>query len=156
LGQGISGSPGGRLTVNQVSSVAETTTAALFGVLIILLCIIAFRAWRRSRITPQEKERRRRLVLAKRGKMGDGRLLDLDPDLLLYSYDVRGAEYTASQDISSLTAFLPADVASMGHVLVKYDPRNPANSIVLAEDWNGLQSAAPASAHAVPPLSPRK
>jgi hypothetical protein len=24
---------------------------------------------------------------------------------------------------------------------VKYDPRNPANSIVVAEEWNGLRGA---------------
>lgn len=72
------------------------------------------------------------------GKMGDASLLEIHDDLLVYSYAVRGVEYTASQDISSLKTLLPGDAASLGHVLVKYDPRNPANSIVLAEEWSGL------------------
>lgn len=82
-------------------------------------------------------------MLFSTGKMGDANLVDIRDDLLIYSYDVRGVEYTASQDTSKLKAFLPADLASLGHVAVKYDPRNPANSIVLAEEWTGLQSASP-------------
>jgi hypothetical protein len=27
----------------------------------------------------------------------------------------------------------------IGPVSVKYDPRNPANSIVISEQWNGLR-----------------
>jgi len=35
---------------------------------------------------------------------------------------------------------LPADRMSMvGPASVKYDPRNPANSIVLCEQWSGLR-----------------
>ena len=77
------------------------------------------------------------------GKLGDASLQDIQEDLLVYSYAVRGVEYTASQDISRLKAFLPADVALLGRVGVKYDPRNPANSIVLAEEWSGLLSGSP-------------
>ncbi|HTQ58427.1 MAG TPA: hypothetical protein VMI94_28390 [Bryobacteraceae bacterium] len=135
---------------------ANVTVAALLGVLLVLLAIIGVRAWRRSRVTPEQKEHRRRRLLVATGKMGDARLLDIQSDLLMYSYDVRGAEYTASQDISALRAFLPADVASWGHVLVKYDPRNPANSIVLAEDWNGFVGGFPAPANPAPRLSPRE
>ncbi len=74
------------------------------------------------------------------GKMGDAYLIDIRDDLLVYSYAVRGVEYTSSQDISSLRAFLPEGVASMGAICVRYDPRNPANSMVLAEGWSGLRS----------------
>jgi hypothetical protein len=136
-----------------VYTAVNDVTLALLGVLLILLVVIGVRAWRRSRVTPEERERRRRSALAARGKMGDGRLLDIQADLLTYSYDVRGVEYSASQDISRLRQLLPADAPFLGHVLVKYDPRNPANSIVLAEDWNGLQAG---SAHPAPPLSPGK
>ena len=123
---------------------ADAITAALVVALLVLSGVIGVRAWRRSRIPAEEWERRRRLLLLATGKMGDANLLDVHDNLLLYSYSVRGVEYTASQDISRLRQFLPADVASLaGHVLVKYDARNPANSIVLAEEWSGLRSANP-------------
>ena len=83
------------------------------------------------------------MMVLSAGKMGDANLLDIHDNLLVYSYAVRGVEYTASQDISKLRPFLPDDVASLaGHVSVRYDARNPANSIVLAEEWSGLRSAA--------------
>ena len=119
---------------------ADGITAALLGVLVILLATIGVRAWLRSRISPDEKERRRRMMLLSAGKMGDANLLDIHDNLLVYSYAVRGVEYTASQDISRLHAFVPEDVSSLGPISVKYDPRNPANSIVLAEEWSGLRT----------------
>jgi len=79
-------------------------------------------------------------MLLSTGKMGDANLLDIHDGLLVYSYAVRGVEYTTSQDVSRLRAFVPGDVASLGHISVKYDPRNPANSIVLAEEWSGLRA----------------
>jgi hypothetical protein len=123
-----------------VYTAANGITAALLGVLVVLLVIIGVRAWRRSRISPDERERRRRLMLLSTGKMGDANLLDIHDGLLVYSYAVRGVEYTTSQDVSRLRAFVPGDVASLGHISVKYDPRNPANSIVLAEEWSGLRA----------------
>jgi hypothetical protein len=78
-------------------------------------------------------------MLLSTGKMGDANLLEIRDGLLFYSYAVRGVEYTASQDVSSLTSFVPDGVASLGSICVKYDPRNPANSIVLAEEWSGLR-----------------
>ena len=113
---------------------------ALAGVLVVVLAVLGYRAWRRSLITPEEHERRRRALLAARGKMGDATLLDIRDTLLLYSYAVRGVEYTASQDVSHLQDCAPFDFSSIGPVCVKYDPRNPANSIVLAEKWTGLRA----------------
>lgn len=118
---------------------ADGITAALLSVLVVLLGTMGVRAWLRSRISPDEKERRRRLMLLTAGKRADANLLDIRDGLLLYSYAVRGVEYTASQDVSRLKAFLPDDVASLGPISVRYDPRNPANSIVLAEEWSGLR-----------------
>ena len=114
--------------------------AALAGALLVTGAVLGYRAWRRSRITPEERERRRREVLAATGKMGDATLVEIRDDLLLYSYGVRGVEYTASQDVTRLQQFLPSDFSTVGSVSVKYDPRNPANSIVLAERWSGLRS----------------
>ena len=116
-------------------------TAALLGVLVVLLLIIAIRAWRRSRISPEEKERRRRSMLLASGKLGDATLTEIRDQLLVYSYAVRGVEYTASQDVSALKAYVPADLANLSQIAVRYDPRNPANSIVVAEEWSGLGRA---------------
>jgi len=72
--------------------------------------------------------------------MGDASLVDLRDGLLFYTYDVRGVEYTASQDVTALGQVMPSDFSlAVGPILVKYDPRNPANSIVLAEDWSGFR-----------------
>ena len=127
------------MTDGAVFTAADGITAALLGVLVILLATIGVRAWLRSRISPEERERRRRLMLLSTGKMGDANLVDIHDGLLVYSYAVRGVAYTASQDVSRLTALVPEDIASYGHICVRYDPRNPANSIVLAEEWSGLR-----------------
>ena len=84
--------------------------------------------------------RRSRLVAA--GKMGDATVVELRGELLFYTYDVRGVEYTASQDLSPLQAYLPKDLTVVvGPILVRYDAKNPANSIVLSEDWSGLRAS---------------
>jgi hypothetical protein len=118
---------------------AEQITIALAVVLLVLVALIGYRAWKVSRVTPEERERQRREALVGRGKMGDATLVELRDDLLFYSYDVRGVEYTASQDISGLKAHVPPDLSSWAPVSIKYDSRNPANSIVLAEQWSGLR-----------------
>jgi hypothetical protein len=123
------------------------TTRAILGssALVALLGVAAWRAiaaWKRSRVNPQELERRRRLELHAKGKMGDATLLEVREDLIFYSYDVRGVEYTASQDVSTLRELLPSDPSAVnGVVYVKYDPRNPANSMILSENWSGLPNS---------------
>ena len=113
----------------------------LVGVVVVVGAIFGFRAWRLSKITPEERERRRRAALVARGKMGDATITELRGDLLFYSYDVRGVEYIASQDLSLLKDYLPSDLAALvGSVSVRYDAKIPANSIILAEDWSGLRA----------------
>ena len=118
---------------------AQAVTLALAGLLTVLLAILGYRAWRDSRVTPEERERRRREALAAHGKMADAVLVEIREDLLFYTYAVRGVEYTASQDVSALAERVPRDYSSIASVAVKFDPRNPANSIVLAEGWSGLR-----------------
>ena len=120
---------------------AELTTVALAVLLVILLAIVGYRAWKRSRITPEERERRRCAHLVAIGKINDARLVEIREHLVFYSYDVRGVEYTASQDISRFASVMALDFSGVSAMSVKYDPRNPANSIVVAEDWNGLRGA---------------
>jgi len=118
----------------------EAGFLSLAAAAVVLLAVIGFRRWKASRVTPEERERRRRAMLVVRGKMGDAELVDIREDLIFFTYSVRGVEYTASQDISTLRSHLPQDMSALLAVAVKYLSKNPANSIVLAEEWSGLRN----------------
>ena len=132
---------GGRLL--RLADMHEDAVAYIVaGAAIVLVVAIAFRWWLLRRPTAEELERRRRLGINQAGKMADGMILDVLETTIEYSYDVRGVEYTATQDVSALQDSVPAPRLSIaGPASVKYDPRNPANSIVLCEDWSGLRHA---------------
>ena len=119
-------------------SAAQWAGLAAGGALLVVAGAMGFRAWRASRVTPEERERRRRALLVSIGKMGDATLTEVREEFLFYAYLVRGVEYTASQDVSALRAQVPMDLSSVNAVSVRYAPRNPANSIVVAEEWSGL------------------
>jgi hypothetical protein len=115
----------------------------VFVILISLAGIIWLRL--RKRPTPREIERQRRLAIHQEGKIGNGQIVDVvtesDATSIVYSYSVAGVIYTASQDVTDLQDKLPADRMSMvGAVSVKFVPRNPANSMVLCEEWTGLRN----------------
>ena len=115
------------------------------GAAVVLVAAIVFRAWLLRRPTDEELERRRRLGINQSGKMADGMILDVLETTIEYSYDVRGVEYIATQDISALQDRIPGPRLSVaGPAGIKYAPRNPANSIVVCEDWSGLRTGAPA------------
>lgn len=119
---------------------AQTAAMAAAAVLVALAAVVVYRAWKASRVTPEERERRRRAALAGNGKLADAMLVEVRDDFLFYTYIIRGLEYTASQDISVLRDRVPQDLSTLGVAAVKYDPKNPANSIILAEAWSGLRS----------------
>ncbi|MEO8050420.1 MAG: hypothetical protein ABI833_08415 [Acidobacteriota bacterium] len=111
--------------------------------------------WRalRSRLTPERREQRRRLDLNVNGRLGDALLTECDEDTLYYTYEVRGVHYTASQDISSLREQLPGTPDQLGGMVnLKYAAQNPANSILICEDWSGLR-VAPRNAGASSPAA---
>jgi hypothetical protein len=118
----------------------QIVPAILAALLLIVLTAMAVQWWKRRRITPAELERRRRAAVHAIGKLGDAELVDVHGHVIVYSYDVRGVAYTAAQDVASLAHLLPEVVS--GPLLVKYDPKNPANSIVLCEEWNGVKFVA--------------
>lgn len=92
------------------------------------------------RMTPVERERRRRTRLHQLGRMGDGLLTDVSGDTLYYSYSVHGVDYATSQDISGLRDMVPTTTELLiGPVTLKYLVRNPGNSIVICEHWSGLR-----------------
>jgi len=98
-------------------------------------------AFRRRR-DPQERERLRRLSVNQRGRLADGYVLEATADTIFYSYSVRGVAYTASQDVSQIRDLIPGLTDRLiGPVTLKYLAANPANSIIVCEDWTGLRSA---------------
>jgi hypothetical protein len=61
------------------------------------------------------------------------------PKLLYYSYSISGVTYETAQDITGLEERVHLSRIASGQVAsVKYDPSNPSNSILLADDWSGL------------------
>lgn len=59
--------------------------------------------------------------------------------LLHYTYAISGVSYETAQDITGLEERLHLARVATGQVAsVKYDPSNPSNSILLADDWSGL------------------
>jgi hypothetical protein len=95
----------------------------------------------RMRRKPKDKEKLRRLEVNMSGRLGDATITDITDDAIFYEYSVGGLTYTASQDISQLREMIPAD----SHRLIgrpaslKYSTHNPANSILLCEEWSGLR-----------------
>jgi hypothetical protein len=108
------------------------------------------------RPSAEEVERLRREFLATRGRITDATLIDtgLDrrietepsdlpiedspPDVLRYQYKVGGVGYESLQDVARLSEHvrhLRVDLP----IQVRYDPKNPGNSIVVAESWSGLR-----------------
>ena len=78
--------------------------------------------------------------------MADGVVLELHENTVFYTYKVRGIEYDAAPEISQIRHLLPAEEHRLiGPVNLKYIPENPANSIVIAEQWWGLRVSPPVS-----------
>ncbi|MGH9722504.1 MAG: hypothetical protein ACRD8O_20020, partial [Bryobacteraceae bacterium] len=100
---------------------------------------------------PAERERRRRLEVSRRGRMGEATVTEIRQDVVYYIYEVRGVAYTTSQDVSSLLDRFPGDPAKViGLAGLKYNPQNPANSIIICEEWSGLR------AHSMQLTNPRE
>jgi len=84
---------------------------------------------------------RRRLAVNLHGRLGDATITEVQENTLFYSYSVGGVAYTASQDISQLRSRIPSDLERLiGPASLKYAPRNPANSIIVCEEWSGLRA----------------
>jgi hypothetical protein len=59
--------------------------------------------------------------------------------LVCYTYSISGVSYETAQDITGLEERACLEVVAAGQpASVKYDPANPGNSILIADDWSGL------------------
>lgn len=111
----------------------------------------------------EEIERARRELLASSGRITDGSITEapfvrveqnapaegsiveppgLTRQVIIYNYRIAGVTYEASQDVTALSD-LVQDVRTDLPVQVRYEPHNPANSIVVAEGWSGLRLGFP-------------
>jgi len=132
-------------------------------ILAIALLVYAFR---RPHVDPQLAERKRRLHLNHIGRIAEGQVVELNeqppepvepprgllgsrarplPDLrprymVSYSYSISGVTYHTAQDITGLESQVHFDRLVAGQqASVKYDPSNPSDSILVADDWSGLR-----------------
>jgi len=116
---------------------------------------------------PEDEERRRRSQLNQVGRIVEGLVVELvesqgpaGPDangsaqrkgslvqpagnglrrLVRYSYSIAGVTYETAQDVTGLEERLCLERLAAGQpASVKYDPSNPSNSILVADDWSGL------------------
>ena len=69
--------------------------------------------------------------------MVDGKIIDAVSDndgrivQVSYVYELSGVQYESSQELSDLQKQRPHDYAPGKQIVVRYDPRRPANSIVV-------------------------
>jgi hypothetical protein len=116
------------------------------------LCAVALHMARRKRPTVEEIERQRRLTLVKTGRIIDGTVMDIADlseaesghpgglQLILYKYEIAGVVYHCSQDVSALRNFVDIHACRLGFPCsIRYDPHQPENSILVAENWSGLR-----------------
>jgi hypothetical protein len=115
---------------------------AVIGGLAIALGVLAFYIAKRLRGTPEKREQLRRLSVNRQGRLGEALITEATDEILYYSYSIRGVHYTASQDIRTLRDKLPAEPDRLiGFVTLKYSPKNPANSILVCEEWSGIRKS---------------
>jgi hypothetical protein len=109
--------------------------------------------------SPEERERARRQFLSHSGRVVDGMLLDICEveavanvkngpartlTMLLYSYRIGGVDYESSQDVTDMLKVVDAAQVRAGFPCsARYQPGNPQNSIVVAEEWSGLRAGLP-------------
>jgi hypothetical protein len=133
------------------------------GIAAVALVVYAFV---RPATDPEEEERKRRLHLNLIGRIAEGQVVELAehaaPEvavrrgligsrpqqvgngrarhLVSYSYSISGVTYHTAQDITGLESQVRTERLVAGYpASVKYDPSNPSDSILVADDWSGLR-----------------
>jgi hypothetical protein len=123
-------------------------------------------AFARPASDPDAEERKRRLHLNHIGRIAEGQVVELaqhpapivEPrrglrkakarpladdrprHLVSYIYSISGVTYQTAQDITGLESQVRFERLVAGHpASVKYDPSNPSDSILVADDWSGLR-----------------
>ena len=131
--------------MNVLDSIRESGSVQLILLVPVSLALIGLGLYFlfRMRRNPKDKEKRRRLLVNQQGRLGDATITEVHESTIFYEYSVRGVLYTASQDLTQLREQTHSDLErTIGPVSLKYSSRNPANSIILCEDWSGLRRVA--------------
>jgi len=129
------------------------------------IALIAY-AFVRPAVDHEEEERKRRLHLNLIGRIAEGQVVELAEHaapmvetrrgllrsrprplgnggprhLVSYSYSISGVTYQTAQDITGLESQVRFERLVAGQpASVKYDPSNPSDSILVADDWSGLR-----------------
>jgi hypothetical protein len=115
----------------------------------VALAFAAYFLLRRKPRNANEIEHERRTWLNTVGRITDGTVIDVQEvaedtprpaTMLIYQYDVAGVSYEASQDVTYLRQWINLHSCRLGQpTSVKYNARNPGNSMVIAEGWMGLR-----------------
>ena len=113
---------------------------------------IAWYLLTRPRPSEEEIERTRRDILASTGRITDGSITDIAkeeefssiPKIIIYNYRIGGVTYECAQLVTALAEHV-RDIRIDLPIQVRYDPHNPADSIVVAESWSGLRLGEPPS-----------
>jgi hypothetical protein len=85
----------------------------------------------------QEDEASRIARLSKTGRMADGRIIDATSSddgtitQVTYTYVLAGVQFESTQDLSVQQQSRPHDYSPGKQIVVRYDPKAPANSIVV-------------------------
>lgn len=113
------------------------------------LAVAGYTMFRRKPKNANDIELERRTWLNTIGRITDGTVIDVQEigsdtnrsaTMLIYQYDVAGVSYEASQDVTYLRQWINLHSCRLGlPTSVKYDARNPGNSMVIAEGWMGLR-----------------
>jgi len=139
--------------------------ATAIGAAVAGLALIAY-AFFRPTVDPEDAERKRRLHLNQIGRIAEGQVVELaeheaEPrpasrglfggkaqplaqnrprNLVSYSYAISGVTYHTAQDITGLESQVRMERLVAGQpASIKYDPANPTDSILVADDWSGLR-----------------
>lgn len=138
---------------------------AMVGAAIVAVAMIVY-AFVRPEEQPEEAERKRRLHLNQIGRIAEGQVVELAEhapearkapkklfgprarpltdarprQMVTYSYAISGVTYHTAQDITGLEGQIRFERLVAGQpASVKYDPSNPSDSILVADDWSGLR-----------------
>jgi hypothetical protein len=92
----------------------------------------------RFRRQKEDPELKRRARLLRTGRIGEGAVLDIRSDAetgliaqIFYHYTVNGVEYESSQSLDPAQQQRVIDYAPGARITIRYDPHQPANSVVV-------------------------